>query len=478
MTIRRLEPQRPPSTLESPPCSKPSMMTKLGTVAQRRGWLPPEIWVKIVDEHAPPLRLNAMMETVPTELDDTFDPYTLYRVSCVDFNALHLRQVLAGVNRQLRVLLHGTYLHPRDCLVVTNDNAHRLRQGLEKASTTGEMLLARHVAFILHLSPGAGPVLDAFARIMREVRGVEGLSFGVTVPSGCINNIDVTMSNIAHFTESLQLRNDTLCRVAFLDGACILSTAWDAGTTERLGWEILKDCNRLQSLSFHRHFYRTELQSVHETVRDAVWVLGPKSTPKLNHLILDSPHVRYVDDQLKGINALYIRDEGQPNPYVILSINRLLNAGLGDDTIIRSPVSHISLGMSARSLDVDMDFVQFRLYASSLRNIRLSAPLSQLTSSVPLLPASVRSLVLVIDNNVSWNTQVPPSETVAWERIHSLVLSIKHAKRHRAIHLERVQFAQGALAERIRSELAVHVDVRQEIEDVGVTILDERNKPL
>ena len=67
---------------------------------------------------------------------------------------------------------------------------------------------------------------------------------------------------------------------------------------------------------------------------------------------------------------------------------------------------------------------------------------------------------------------------VAWERLKGLLLGIKQAKRRFGSQLERVQFLQSALDERIRSELAIHVDVRQEIINVRITVMDEKNMPL
>lgn len=103
--------------------------------ANRRGWLPPELWLKIVDDHTPPARLRAMMDIVPDEAYDAIDPYILSSLSCLDYDGLLMRQDLANVNGQLRALLHGTYLHPLDCLVVTANNIRSLRRRLKKASS-------------------------------------------------------------------------------------------------------------------------------------------------------------------------------------------------------------------------------------------------------------------------------------------------------------------------------------------------------
>ena len=134
--------------------------------------------------------------------------------------------------------------------------------------------------------------------------------------------------------------------------------------------------------------------------------------------------------------------------------------------------------MATRPVNIDADFSSLQKRARELRHLRLSAPLSQLTSSMPSIPTSVRILVLVVDNSVSWNTQLPPAETVAWERLEGLLLGIKQAKRRFGSQLERVQFLQNALAERIRSELVTHADVRQELINIRIAVVDEKNKSL
>ena len=87
----------------------------------------------------------------------------------------------------------------------------------------------------------------------------------------------------------------------------------------------------------------------------------------------------------------------------------------------------------------------------------------------------MRKVVLIVDNSVSWNTQLPPAETVAWQRLEKLLLSIKAAKRKHAIRLECVQIPQSALAKRIRHELAVHEEAKKELAGTGVIVVDEKN---
>lgn len=148
---------------------------------------------------------------------------------------------------------------------------------------------------------------------------------------------------------------------------------------------------------------------------------------------------------------------------------------LADD--VRSPVSHVSLVMSSKPRHIYYDFARLDRHAPSLRHLRLSAPLAQLTDAMPLIPKYVRTLVLVVDNIAVCQTRLPlpPREAIPWERLH---LGIRQAKLRPTSHLERVQFLHSALAERIRSELAMHGDMRRQIADIGVKILDDKNEAL
>lgn len=444
----------------------------------RQGWLPLDVWAKILDEHAPIVPLNTIMDITPEEAGDAFEPSILSQISCVHFDGQLMRFALAGVNKQLRAFLHGTYLLPHDCLVVTNGNARRLHECLESAaSAEAPRPSARHVAFILHLTPGAGRALDDFAHILRLVEGIQILSFGAVYYSGADSHIDVELSNITHFTGNLRYRNTSLMRIAFLDGADILSAAWDSEGTEPHGWGVIRRCENLRTLSFHRNFQHagpalTGMASLRH-MPDLLHILAPQHT--LRYLIVDSPTVRYRDSQLRCTRVHYIRDgnsmEGFPS---FINFFNFAN-GVNEE---RSPVSHISMVMATRPRNIDSDFRNFSQYAPFLHHLLLSGPLSQLTSSVSMTPLTVRTLVLVVDNSVSWNTQLPPPETVAWERLHKLLVAVAKAKSGNAIHLERVQFLQAALARRIRSELEVHEDVKQVLAATGVAFLNDRNEPL
>ncbi|KZV71113.1 hypothetical protein PENSPDRAFT_684842 [Peniophora sp. CONT] len=439
--------------------------------AERRGWLPIEIWAKIVDEHVPPVRRGTITSVAPKEDEDTFDPYVLSNTSCPDFEGQLIRPELAGVNRQLHAFLDGAYLALQECLVVTNENARRLRLRLERVSSAARTPSTQHVSFILRLSPGAGEALNDFAGILRLVRGITVLSFGTVMDPGVDwSRMDVGAldASISRFSESFRLRSSELLRVRFLEGASFLFADHILGERQQL----IEGCTALQVLSFHRRFHDLEINVI-LGVRDTyVTVLQPTSTHPLSHVVIDSPHVYYNNGDMTCTHFHYVIENGLGAVPSYPGIMRSMSLGSAP-----MPITHLSLDCMFLVSGTLQGWA--RAWVSEIRYLRLNAPLSRLTTCVTnFVPASVRTLVLVVNHDLSLETNPHPAEVASWERLNTLLLGIKHAKGEHGSQLERVQFVQSALAERIRSELTAHENLKQELIDVGVAIVDERNEPL
>ncbi|KZV71112.1 hypothetical protein PENSPDRAFT_684841 [Peniophora sp. CONT] len=432
--------------------------------AVRKGWLPVELWAKIVDDYAPPL--SGLMDVVPDETDDSFDPYVFSGVSCADLEGcLSIRPALAGVNRQLRTLLHG-YAPPRGCLLVTNNNAERVRRRMEDTHSSGGHTSISHVALVVNMMPGWSVTLENMTAILHLARDVDILSFGTTTSPELEFYSSKNAPHILQFTQAIQSISSNLLRIAFLDGASLL-----CGIRANELRSILNRCTQLRSISFHRQCLSVAFEDQIKRFNSGLHFNRALVEHTLVHVAIDSPHVKCFDrTQISDTLRLHYVRDGDPVYSYGLAHNR-------DST--DSPFTHLSLVMSTRPQGIDKDFATFAKHAPQLHHLRLSAPLSQLTASVPFIPPTVRTLVLVVDNSVSWNPRLPPPETLPWERLYNLLLAMRHLSGpQRRSALRRVQFMQPALARRFENEIAHRDEVKREIVAMRLDILKETGVPL
>ncbi|VDB91657.1 unnamed protein product [Peniophora sp. CBMAI 1063] len=272
---------------------------------------------------------------------------------------------------------------------------------------------------------------------------------------------------VLQFARSVRTLESSLLRLSFLDGARLLC----GGKPHYEMLFILNACTRLRSVSCHRQFLPSAFQPAPQERADMYAFRRDYLERCLDHVAIDSPHAKCWD-RSEIFNATHLHYVRDGDPRYSTGPSNPINGAVRDP--IMSPLTHLSLVMSTRPSAIEKDFVAFAKYVPRLRHLRLSAPLSQLTASMALIPPSVQKLVLVVDNSVSWNPHLPPPETLPWERLHNLLLSMRTSSRsQRMCALSHIQFMQPALARRLEDEIAQRDDVKREIIGMQLELLDD-----
>ncbi|KZV66388.1 hypothetical protein PENSPDRAFT_755729 [Peniophora sp. CONT] len=441
--------------------------------------LPPEIWLKIVGAAAP-TPPSSFLHSADGPADFWNSPGLYESISGADLAVwMPLIRALSGVNRPLRRIFE---FECRDCLLVTEANAHKVLQYLESASgrlekntledTRHLVVLSRHpryessgiTAGFLNLSQAQTSLLTVLANIIQLLPALCIASFASLDLAPIPYHYRYRSGGVNPLCSAL-VQSRSLQRLSFLEKADAFFPMWSRGVN------FLFFCDALRTVTFHpcssgHHDLVVRLPSDEERSR---YTLSPPKHPRqaLEYLGIGDASVAF-----KG--AVYLTRQ------IHVSALKLLDAVNKPASI---PVPEGSPATVSVSVITHSDYITM-LYTGLLGldrfgtdlALRLESTLLALARVMPNIPMHVEVLMLVLALdpeaiNKPWD--------VPWGHLEILLNTVRDmgykAGRHK---LRAVKFLQRPLASRLRGELAEHASLLDAFQHAPFDLVDEKDVPL